>query len=197
MKKKSGSIWTFIVCAISIMGGCACPPSGKYTDQTVAAVDLNRYMGKWYAIASLPAWFQKNCHCVTAEYSLQEDHVKVVNSCRKGASNGPLKVSTAKAFVVPDTGNSQLKVQFFWPFKGDYWIVALDDEYRYALVGHPCREYLWILSRTPVMDKKTYDDLVETARSKGYSVEKLERIHQNGCQHASSLLMGTSRIDFL
>ena len=96
MKNTSGSMWAFIVCAISIMGGCACPPSGKYTDQTVAAVDLNRYMGKWYAIASLPAWFQKNCHCVTAEYSRQEDHVKVVNSCRKGASNGPLKVSTPR-----------------------------------------------------------------------------------------------------
>ena len=92
-------------------------------------------MGKWYAIASLPAWFQKNCFCVTAEYSFEKDHVKVVNSCRKGTSDGPLKTSTAKAFVVPHTGNSQLKVQFFWPFKGDYWNIALDDDYRYAMVG--------------------------------------------------------------
>ena len=169
---------TVIVWGMCIISGCACPPSAKYTGQTVASVDLNRYMGIWYAIASLPAWFQKDCQCVTAEYSLQKEHVKVVNSCRKGASEGPLRVSTAKAFVVPNTGNAQLKVQFFWPFKGDYWIIALDDEYRYAVVGHPCRKYLWILSRTPRMDEKTYAMLVETARSKGYNVEKLERIPQ-------------------
>jgi len=180
MKNNSRCMLTFIVCAISILGGCACPLSTKYTDQTVASVDLTRYMGKWYAIASLPAWFQKNCYCVTAEYSLEKDHVKVVNACLKGAQDGPMKVSTAKAFIVPDTGNSQLKVQFFWPFKGDYWIIALDDDYRYAIVGHPCKKYLWILSRTPAMDEKTYNMLVETARSKGYDVEKIERIPQ-GC----------------
>ena len=176
MKNNFGIIMTVIVCAISIMAGCACPPSSKPSDQTVASVDLNRYMGKWYAIASLPAWFQKDCYCVTAEYSLQQDHVKVVNACRKGAPDGPLKVSTAKAFVVPDSGNSRLKVQFFWPFKGDYWVIALDDDYRYAMVGHPCRKYLWILSRTPTMDEKTYDMLVETAGAKGYDVGKIERI---------------------
>ena len=180
MQNRSGILTTFIACAVSIINGCACPPSTKYTDQTVALVELPRYMGKWYAIASLPAWFQKNCFCVTAKYSLEKDHVKVVNACRKGAPDGPLKVSTAKAFVVPHTGNSQLKVQFFWPFKGDYWIIALDDDYRYAIVGHPCKKYLWILSRTPAMDEKTYDMLVETARSKGYDVEKIERIPQ-GC----------------
>ena len=180
MQNRSGILLTFISCALSIINGCACPPSTKYTDHRVESVDLTRYMGKWYAIASLPAWFQKDCYCSTATYSLEKDHVKVVNSCRRGAPDGPLKVSTAKAFIVPDTGNSQLKVQFFWPFKGDYWIIALDDDYRYAIVGHPCKKYLWILSRTPVMDKITYDMLVETAKSKGYDVKKLKRIPQ-GC----------------
>jgi apolipoprotein D and lipocalin family protein len=181
MQNRSVILMTFIACAVSIINGCACLPSTKYTGQTVALVELPRYMGKWYAISSLPAWFQKNCYCVTAKYSLEKDHVKVVNACRKRAPDGPLKVSTAKAFVVPHTGNSQLKVQFFWPFKGDYWIIALDDDYRYAMVGHPCKKYLWILSRKPAMDEKTYDMLVETARSKGYDVEKLERIPQQGC----------------
>ena len=167
-----------MVFALWIVAGCACPPSVKDARQTVPSVDLKRYMGRWYAIASLPAWFQKGCYCVTAEYSMQKDYVAVTNSCRKGSTEGPLKVSTAKAFVVPDTGNSQLKVQFFWPFKGDYWIIALDQDYRYAMVGHPCREYLWILSRTPVMEEATYAALVEMARAKGYDVEKLQRIPQ-------------------
>ena len=167
-----------MVLNLSIMAGCACPPSVKDVHQTVPSVDLKRYMGRWYAIASLPAWFQKDCYCVTAEYSMQEDHVAVTNSCRKGSPEGPLKVSNAKAFVVPDTGDSQLKVQFFWPFKGDYWIIALDDNYRYAMVGHPCREYLWILSRTPAMEESAYTALVDTARAKGYDVDRLERIPQ-------------------
>ncbi len=180
MKKNSVRFWTLMACAISMVSGCACPKSSvKTADQTVTSVDLSRYMGKWYAISSLPAWFQKGCYCVTADYSLEEGYVKVVNSCRKGASDGPLKASTAKAFVVPDTGNSQLKVQFFWPFKGDYWIIALDEDYRWALVGHPCKKYLWILSRTPEMDEKTYEMLVETARVKGYDTERLERILQD------------------
>jgi len=178
MKNTSGSMLMLIASAIFIIGGCACPPSSKLTDQTVPSVDLHRYMGKWYAIASLPAWFQENCYCVTADYSLKEDYVKVVNSCRKGASDGPLKVSTAKAFVVPDTGNSQLKVQFFWPFKGDYWIIALDDDYRYAMVGKKKKKYLWVLSRTPAMDETTYNMLLQKAESKGYDVEKIERIPQ-------------------
>lgn len=160
------------------MAGCTCVPSGKSTSQTVSSVDLNRYMGRWYAISSLPAWFQKDCQCITADYALKEDYVEVINSCRKGSPDGPLKVSKAKAFVVPDTGNSQLKVQFFWPFKGDYWIIALDHEYQYALVGHPCQKYLWILSRTPTLDEKTYDMLVEKARSEGYEVENLKFIPQ-------------------
>jgi apolipoprotein D and lipocalin family protein len=137
-------------------------------------------MGRWYAVASLPAWFQKDCYCVTAEYTLEKDHVRVVNACRKGGLDGSLKVSTAKAYVVPHTGNAQLKVQFFWPFKGDYWIIALDNDYQWAVVGHPCRKYLWILSRRPTMDPNTYDMLVETAKSKGYPVAEIQRIPQ-GC----------------
>jgi apolipoprotein D and lipocalin family protein len=178
MCSRFGMMITLTVFTVSGITACAGPPAAKDANRTVTSVDLERYMGKWYAVASLPAWFQKNCCCVTAEYSMQKDYVAVVNTCRKGAPDGPLKVSTAKAFVVPGTGNARLKVQFFWPFKGDYWIIALDDNYRYALVGHPCRRYLWILSRTPSMAEGTYAALVETARSKGYDVDRLERIPQ-------------------
>lgn len=183
MHAVSGNKVTLIACAVLAIAGCACPHPARDVEPTVASVDLDRYVGRWYAVASLPAWFQRNCQCVTAEYSLQKDYVAVVNTCRKGGADGPLKVSTAKAFVVPETGNSRLKVQFFWPFKGDYWIIALDKDYQYAMVGHPSRGYLWILSRTPSMDEKTYADLLETARVKGYDVARLQRIPQ-GCADA-------------
>ena len=182
MRDRSGMMMTLITCAVSVIAGCVCPPPGKDADQTVESVNLAQYMGRWYAIASLPAWFQKNCCCVTAEYAMQKDYVGVINACRKGSPDGPLKFSTAKAFVVPGKGNSRLKVQFFWPFKGDYWIIALDDDYRYAMVGHPRRKYLWILSRKPYMKEETYAMLVEMAREKGYNVDRLRRIPQ-GCKY--------------
>jgi apolipoprotein D and lipocalin family protein len=157
--------------------GFACTVSRGpgYSDQAVARVDLERYMGKWYEIASFPTWFQRDCFCTTADYELRGDHVWVKNSCRKGSPGGDLDVATAKAFAVAGSNNSRLKVQFFWPFKGDYWIIALDDNYQYAMVGHPDREYLWVLSRTPEMPENAYLSFTEIAREKGYDVTKLRK----------------------
>jgi apolipoprotein D and lipocalin family protein len=146
--------------------------------QVVESVDLDRYMGKWYEIAAFPMWFERGCTCSVAEYTLQGDIVLVRNSCRKDSREGKLKTATAKAWPVEGTNNAKLKVQFFWPFRADYWIIALDADYRYAMVGHPKRKYLWILSRTPVMDERLYNQLVETARAKGYDVTRLRRTEQ-------------------
>ena len=121
--------------------------------RTVAGVDLDRYLGTWYEIASYPAWFQKGCTGSTATYSLQTDgRIRVVNQCFRKSLDGPRKTSTGKAVVVDGSSNAKLKVWFFWPFKGDYWIIDLDPDYRWAVVGVPSRKYLWILSRTPAPD---------------------------------------------
>jgi apolipoprotein D and lipocalin family protein len=166
---------TCLLALFAVGFACTVSRGPDYGEQTVARVDLERYMGKWYEIASFPAWFQRDCFCTTAEYELSGDHVWVKNSCRKGSSIGELDVATAKAFAVAGSNNARLKVQFFWPFKGDYWIIALDDNYRYAMVGHPGKEYLWILSRTPEMPEDVYRSMVETARGKGYDVTKLKK----------------------
>ena len=168
-----------VAISLAILSSCQMTRSGEYPDQTVNAVDLNRYAGKWYEIASFPAWFQRDCYCTTAEYKVEGDYVRVKNSCRIGSPDGPQDVAFAKAFPVPGTRNSQLKVQFQWPFKGDYWIIALDENYGFAMVGHPAKKYLWILSRTPTMAEATYRELVEEARSKGYDVDRLKRSHQS------------------
>ena len=149
--------------------------TADYGQQTVEKVDLERYMGRWYEIASFPNWFQNDCYCTMAEYELKGDHVSVKNSCRKGSSQGKLDLATGEAYPVSDTNNSRLKVQFFWPFKGDYWLLALDDSYQYAMVGHPSKKYLWILSRTPEMSDSVYRSLVEKAAQKGYDVSKIKR----------------------
>lgn len=147
--------------------------------ETVAWVDLDRYLGTWYEIASFPAWFQKNCTAVTADYSLRDDGlIKVVNSCRKGSLDGKLKQSTGRAKVVDPETNSKLKVSFFGPFWGDYWIIDLDPDYRWAVVGVPNRKYLWILSRSPVMDPETLNAIVGRLTESGYDMSKLNMTKQ-------------------
>ena len=156
---------------------------------TVEKIDLTRYMGKWYEIASFPNSFQKGCACTTAEYELTDDgYVRVVNSCRRDSVTGKLSQAVGKAFVVEGSNNTKLKVQFFWPFRGDYYIIDIAPDYSYAAVGNPKRKYLWILSRTPVMGKEIYDSIVERVREKGFDVARLVKTEQN-CSHDVAEIM--------
>ncbi len=150
--------------------------SKTQTLTTVANVDLKSYAGKWYEIASFPQRFQKGCHCTTAEYTLTEkNYVEVLNSCRKDSLHGRLVTIKGKAFVKKNSGNAKLKVQFFWPFRGDYWIIDLATDYSYAVVGHPNRKYLWILSRTNTMKDSLYHEVIERVKQKGFDTSKLIR----------------------
>ena len=145
--------------------------------QTVPHVDLNKYLGKWYDIASFPQRFQKGCTCTTAEYALGKNGtITVTNTCNK---EGKMKVATAKAKVIDKETNAKLSVQFFWPFKGKYWIIDLADDYSYAVVGHPNREYLWILSRTKEMAAATYGAILGRMREKGFDLSKLQKTVQS------------------
>jgi apolipoprotein D and lipocalin family protein len=124
-----------------------------------------------YEIAHLPAKFQEGCNQTTANYTLSKDgSISVLNQSIK---NGKMKQAKGKAKVVDNNSNAKLKVTFFWPFYGDYWILKLGDNYDYSIVGTPNRKYLWILSRTPQMDDKLYSILTEYAKSKGFDVNKL------------------------
>jgi len=146
---------------------------------TVPSVDLEKYMGRWFEIASFPQSFQKGCHCTVAEYSMTDKgYVRVVNTCRKDAADGAVKTAKGKAFVVDGSGNAKLRVQFFWPFRGDYWIIDLAPDYTFAVVGDPSRKYLWILSRTPQMDEALYREIVDRTAGKGFDVSKLVRTDQ-------------------
>ncbi len=142
--------------------------------ETVPYVDLEKYAGDWYEIASFPQFFQKGCTCTKATYTPNEDGtIHVENSCNIPAK-GNIKTSTAKAFVEDGSGNAKLKVQFFWPFTGKYWIIDLAKDYSYAVVGHPNRKYLWILSRTPKMDEEVYSQILKRTEEKGFDLNKLE-----------------------
>jgi len=143
--------------------------------ETVAKVDLNKYSGKWYEIASYPQRFQENCFCTTANYTITpKGYVIVENSCNKYSVNGEPSYIKGKAFVEENSGNAKLKVQFFWPFKGKYWIIELADDYSYAVVSHPGRKYLWILSRTPQMNHSLYLEIISRLKEKGFDVTKIK-----------------------
>jgi apolipoprotein D and lipocalin family protein len=146
----------------------------------VPGVDLKRYQGKWFEIARLPARFERDCAGdVSAEYTLRNDgKVTVVNRCRN--SNGLFKESKGIA-KLRDRGGpaSKLRVCFFWPFYGDYWILDLDRDYKWALVGTPDRRYLWILSRSRDLSDQTYRQLIAKAKEPGFDVARILRTSQN------------------
>jgi len=146
---------------------------------SVATVDLARYAGKWYEIGSFPMFFQRNClGDTTAEYVSRADGaISVTNRCR---TESGFDEATGKATVVDGTGNAQLKVSFFWPFRADYWIVGLDPDYRWAVVGNPNRKYLWILSRTPALPSDQLVAAKQAAVAQGYDLGQLRMTAQAG-----------------
>lgn len=161
------------VCLMSLMG-CAPPAKDAPPLQTVDDVDLERYLGSWYEIARLPHRFQEGCVASKATYSFRNDGlIDVYNECRKGGVEGPLKSVKGKARVVDTTSNAKLEVSFFWPFWGDYWIIDLDPDYQWAVVGHPSRKYLWILSRTETLSSDIFEGIKQRLERQGYDLISL------------------------
>lgn len=149
------------------------------TLQTVPFVDLKKYAGKWYEIASFPQRFQKGCTCTTAEYTLSDKgYVIVENRCNKDSIYGKQSYIKGKAFVVENSGNAKLLVQFFWPFKAKYWIIDLADDYSYAVVSNPTKKYLWILSRTPRMNEAIYQQIISRLKENGFDISSIKITQQ-------------------
>jgi len=127
--------------------------------ETVKSVDIQKYKGTWYEIARFEHFFEEGCKNVTATYELKDDgDIKVINRCAM-IEDGKKKEATGVAYAVDDT-NSKLKVSFFRPFYGDYWILDLASDYSYVLVGSPSRELLWILARKKTISQETKDKIL-------------------------------------
>jgi len=148
---------------------------------SVPYVDLERYAGKWFEIARLPTRFQHDCAAATAEYEVLEGRrLGIVNTCYR--SDGSTRSIEGEARPV-DATNARLKVTFdnlffklfSWLVKADYWVIELDEDYRYAVVGTPKRDYLWILHREPEMESELYQRLVAGAAAQGFHTARLVR----------------------
>ncbi len=151
-------------------------PIDSRTLQVVPSVNLERYMGAWYEIARLPNRFQRKCASDTrATYTLRGDgKITVLNQCRTSEGGVTTAQGTAR-LASKDGPNTKLKVTFFWPFYGDYWIIDLDPAYQWAVVGEPDRKYFWILARQPKLDDAVFDSIVNRARAQGYDLTGLIR----------------------
>ena len=173
--------FALLILIVAAAGAAASAGQDTRPLDVVPKVDLQRYLGTWYEIATFPQRFQKGCVGVTAHYSLRSDGaIDVVNVCRDGTLDGKVRSVRGKAWVVDRSTNAKLKVRFFWPFAGAYWIIELDKDYQWAVVGHPSRKYLWILGRTPQMDPSVYEDLLARISAKGYDLTKLKKTLQPG-----------------
>lgn len=166
----------FIAGLIAMPGNNA---TGKGPLQTVSSVDLNRYMGDWYEIARTPNRYESECASdASAHYQLMPDgRVAIKNECR--TSRGKTHTAQGKGTVADQDSKAKLKVSFFWPFSGDYWIIDLDKDYLYAVVGEPERKNLWVLSRTPNLDQRTYDEILKRIQAQGYEISRVQKTTQS------------------
>lgn len=177
------ALFSFVPILMTVPPGAHASGSNPSEVQVVKEVDLNRYVGKWYEIALIPVWFQKDCDSgSTAEYSLAEGGwINVTNRCC--TREGEWKEANGRAWVIDKDCPAKLKVGFFsvlgfWPFKGDYWIIDLDPDYRYVVIGHPGRNLGWILSRTPELPPGILNGIAERLTQNGYDFSRFKMTNQ-------------------
>ena len=168
---------TFIIPIVFVLSISLFPQTNSL--KTVDYVDLKKYVGLWYEIAKIPNSFQDQCvKGTTAKYILKEDgKIAVVNSCID--EDGEVDDAEGVARIVDKNSNAKLEVSFVsflgWrPFWGDYWIIGLDENYKWAVVGTPSRKYGWVLSRTPQLDKQTMDTIFQILKDQGYNQKDFE-----------------------
>lgn len=165
-----------------LLSGCATvfsrhPVGNAAVPQPAKPVDLQRYLGKWYELARYEQGFQKDCDGVTAEYALKDDGaISVLNRCRK--PDGTIDDAKGTAKIVDPATNAKLKVSFFEPFYGDYWILDHADDYSWAIVGEGSGRYLWLLNRQAVPGQAALDAQIARARALGYDVSMLRITRQ-------------------
>jgi apolipoprotein D and lipocalin family protein len=145
----------------------------------VPRVDLIRYTGTWYEIARFPHSFQDGCVGSKATYTLRDDgKLSVLNECYDKTFDGKIRSAEGKAWVIDKETNAKLKVSFFWPFTGDYWIIDLGSNYEYVVIGHPDRKYLWILSRGKEIQADVYESILSRLKDKQYDTSRLIKTPQ-------------------
>lgn len=175
-QKTMNKLFTYLCGILGFVGlsSCACTKSTPINNSTVTELDINKYMGHWYEIARFDHSFERGLEGCTADYELKSDGtVKVTNSGYRGSLDGNFKQSIGKARRPNENVPGQLEVSFFMNFYSQYNVMELAPDYRFSLVGSKNDKYLWILSRTPEMDGKDLEFVLQQAKNRGYDTNKL------------------------
>jgi apolipoprotein D and lipocalin family protein len=180
--------YSFRWLSLMVLTGSAAVASAQAPLRTVQEVDLKRYSGEWYEVARMPNRWEDECVSdVTVDYALKPDGgMNFRNVCLE--KNGATNTSHSRAKVVDKTTNAKMKVTFFWPLSADYWIIALDGNYKWAVVGQPDREYLWVLSRTPSLPTPVMAHIRKTIDASGYESSRLILTKQDNKLDAAPIL---------
>jgi apolipoprotein D and lipocalin family protein len=177
--RQYGALALLFIGGIGVLAACSSmrggPSGNAHVPQPAKAVDLERYLGRWYEFARYENRFERDCEAVTADYAkLDNGLISVVNSCARGSVTGPLSSVEGKAKVVANSNDAKLKVSFFGPFYvGDYWVLDHADDYSWSIVGEPSGRYLWILTRDAKPGAEQRTSLIDRARRLGYDVSML------------------------
>jgi apolipoprotein D and lipocalin family protein len=149
--------------------------------QTVDYVDLDRFMGDWYVIANIPTFIEKDAYNATESYRLDDDGtVATTFRFNKGGLDGPVKEYTPRGFITDNSSNAVWGMQFIWPFKAEYRVIYLTDDYSQTVIGRTKRDYVWIMAREPEIPQKDYDFILTYLEEQGYDISKVQKIqHQD------------------
>lgn len=165
----------------AIAGACvlaACSASNPPLD-TVDHVDLERFMGDWYVIANIPTFVEKGAHNAVESYRLDDDGtVATTFTFNKDSFDGPEKRYTPRGFIRNQQTNAAWDMQFVWPFKGDYLITYLSEDYNQTVIGRTKRDYVWIMARTPQISDQDYQLMVDHVEASGYDITQLRKVPQ-------------------
>ncbi|MCB1141508.1 MAG: lipocalin family protein [Leptospiraceae bacterium] len=157
---------------------CASHPPLK----TVQYVEISKYLGRWFEITSIPVLPQKGCRCTTATYGLKENgDLSVYNRCTK--ENDKVSDINGYAVVKDDSTNAKLDVVFFWPFRGDYQILKLEEDYSIVLVGNESRKYFWILARNPKIPEEKKQEYLKEAELQNFPIKEIQTTDHSNCKY--------------
>ena len=152
----------------------------KKSLQVVSNLDLRKFEGVWYEIAHNPWFPENNCFATIAHYKLLKgEEIEVTNICRKHGFEGEISKITGKAWLLDSNIKAKWEVQFIWPFTLDYWVIELEKNYTYAVIGEPDKENFWVLNRQPIMDKNILNQIIEKFKIQGYDLSNLIFTPQN------------------
>jgi len=161
---------------VALLSGCQ---AGLPPLETVSHVDLDRFMGDWYVIANIPTFVEKGAHNAVESYQMDRDgSIATTFTFRKNAFDGPEKQYHPRGFIRNTDSNAEWGMQFVWPFKGDYRIIYLDDDYSVTIIGRNKRDYVWLMARSPIMTDVEYNLAVQFIADAGYDVSLLQRVPQ-------------------